>query len=69
VLFVETRGSTLEEMAVLFDGKHEIDHLRVHALVKKAEGRDTEVIQVEDAEAPRSSAYENPAPVILFARQ
>jgi hypothetical protein len=34
VLFVETRGSTLEEMAVLFDGKHEIDQLRVHALGK-----------------------------------
>jgi hypothetical protein len=55
VLFVETRGSTLEEMAVLFDGKDEIDHLRIQALVKKAEGGDAEVIQVEDVEGPKSS--------------
>jgi hypothetical protein len=55
ILFVETRGSTLEEISVLFDGKGQIDHLRVQALDRKVAGIGGEVIEVENAKGPKSS--------------
>jgi hypothetical protein len=55
ILFVETRGSTLEEISVLFDGKDQLDHLRVQALDRKAAGIEGEVVKVENAKGPNSS--------------
>lgn len=36
-LFIETRGSTLEEIVTSFDSPEQIDHLRAIALEKQAE--------------------------------
>ncbi|KAH8809347.1 hexose transporter [Xylogone sp. PMI_703] len=47
-IFVETRGSTIEEMAILFDGKDQVEQLRTRALEKKLEDVEAEVVQVED---------------------
>ena len=48
-LFVETRGSTLEEIGAMFDGKDHMEHLQVTALeAKSVAANDGEVTQVED---------------------
>lgn len=50
-VFVETRGSTLEEVATLFDGEDDMGHLRIIALDKHSAVNEPEVVQVENVES------------------